>query len=91
MDYNVATKVTKIVYAVLRDGVEFDPEPSKGRSKNRSNKKITLVERRLIRRARRVLQRINQVETSENLGMLKCDIENIANELNSLLKGKKIK
>ena len=91
---NVATKLTKVVYAILRDGVPFNPEPSKafkGTSKDKDTQKFSLVDRRLIRRARKVLKRVNQVEKAENLGLLKADISNLAEKLNSLLKGKKIK
>ncbi|TXT65298.1 MAG: hypothetical protein BAJALOKI1v1_450028 [Promethearchaeota archaeon] len=54
----VSTKLTKIVYAILRDGVPFNPEPSKafkGASKDKDTKRFSLIHRRLIRRARKVL------------------------------------
>ncbi|TXT58217.1 MAG: hypothetical protein BAJALOKI1v1_1720009 [Promethearchaeota archaeon] len=75
-----------------RDGVPFNPEPSKafkGTSKDKDTKTFSLINRRLIRRARKVLKRVNQVETSQSLGLLKTDISILAEKLSSLLKGKK--
>ncbi|MFO8019795.1 MAG: IS110 family transposase [Promethearchaeia archaeon] len=91
---NVATKMTKIVYAILRDGVPFETEPTKKRkvsSKKQSMNQFSLVDKRVIRQARKVLNRVNIAWDTEDFGLLKTDIDGITEKLDCVLKGKKIK
>ena len=90
---NVATKLTKIVYAILRDGVPFDPEFSRQTPRNIKEYKgqdFSLVDKKIIRHARNVLLRASQMEKAQELGHVKKEIETLAQSLDSLLKGKKI-
>ena len=91
---NVATKLTKIAYAILRDGNPFDPEHVQnhlGPSKKEKEQVFTLVDKKIIRHARNVLRRVSQMEKVQDLGMLGDDITIVAAHLDSLLEGKKIK
>ncbi len=91
---NVATKLTKIVYAILRDSVPFNPEylqKNESMSKHIDEQTFSLVDKKLIRHARNVLLRVTQMEDTQKLGILGKDIDNLAENLDSLLKGKKIK
>lgn len=89
----VATKLTKIAFAILRDGVPFDPEHSQGHlspSKKEKDQIFTLIDKKIIRHARNVLRRVSEMEKTQELGILGEDINIIAEHLDSLLDGKKI-
>jgi len=89
----VATKLTKIAFAILRDGVPFDPEHSQGHlcpSKKEKDQIFTLIDKKIIRHARNVLRRVSEMEKTQELGILGEDINIIAERLDSLLDGKKI-
>jgi transposase len=90
---NIATKLTKITYAILRDGVAFDPEfsrPTKKSSKEYKGQEFSLVDKKIIRHARNALLRVSQMENSQEQGLIGKDLENLAESLDALLKGKKI-
>jgi transposase len=88
----VATKLTKIVYAILRDGVPYNPshlsKSKKGTSYHQSEN-FELVDKRLIRRAKKSLTRINETEREETLGMLKEEITTLVGNLDLLLRTEK--
>ncbi|TFG23159.1 MAG: IS110 family transposase [Promethearchaeota archaeon] len=89
----VATKLTKITYAILRDGKPFDPEHSQKllHPLKKDNEQVfTLVEKKIIRHARNVLKRVSQMENTQDLGILGEDLSIVAEHLDSLLEGKKI-
>ncbi len=90
---NVATKITKIAYAILRDGRPFNPEYLQGGiypSKKEKGQIFSLVDKKIIRHARNVLRRVSEMKNSQELGILEDDINVVAKHLDSLLEGKKI-
>jgi transposase len=91
---NIATKLTKIAYAILRDGNPFDPEylqRDMNPSKKAKEQLFTLVDKKIIRHARNVLKRVSEMEKTQELGILRDDLNIVAEHLDALLEGKKIK
>ena len=84
--YNiVAAKLVKIVHAILRDGVPFDPDggvkdPSTKYSGGSSD--FSVSERKDMRRASRMLRHIRQME---DIGRIGIESERLAEELDKLL------
>ena len=86
----VAAKVSRIVYALLRDGVSFDPKYMT--RPPRSNNDLldfpfSIADRKLIRRARNILTRVKEMD---EIGFLGPRAEILAEQLNELLQGKKV-
>ncbi len=66
----VAAKIVKIVYAILRDNVIFEPDHGKTVRKQAlscGDDNFTISDRKLIRCARNSLRRVNEVD---NIGLL---------------------
>ena len=87
---NIATKLTKIVYAILRDGIPFNPNHSQNKGYSTKQEEFSLVDKKTIRNARKVLLRVTRMENAKKLGILGKDIQILTEELDLLLKGKKI-
>lgn len=84
----VAAKVAKISYAVLRDGVAFNPNfgssfDKRINSKNTSH--FSLTDRNLIRRTRNALKRVGDMQ---ELGFIGDHASELAEQLDLALQGK---
>lgn len=88
---NITTKLTKIVYAILRDGIPFNPNHSQNKSFSSKQGDFSIADKKVIRHARKVLLRVTRMESAHKLGITGTDIQSLAEELDGLLKGKKIK
>lgn len=87
----VAAKVSRIVYALLRDGIPFDPKYTTNPRRNKNEfLEITfsIADRKLIRRARNIFTRVKEMD---DIGFLGPRAEILAEQLNELLQGKKAK
>jgi transposase len=85
----VAAKIVKIMFAILRDNVAF--EPDHGRALFKQDRTLnynifTISDRKLIRHARNSLKRVNEVQ---NLGLLGEQSIRLAEQLESVLQRKK--
>jgi len=81
----VAGKIAKIVYAILRDNVPFNPEHGKHIIINETiptENKFTVVDRKTMRRARNTLRRVNDIQ---DIGVLGEYAENLAEQLDKVL------
>jgi transposase len=86
----VAAKISRIAYALLRDGVPFNPyylEEFRGSNIENNEVQFTVADRKLIRRARNVLNRVREMD---ELGFLGERAEILAAGLDQLLQGKKV-
>lgn len=84
----VAAKISRIVYAILRDGVPFNPNHLKGCNPSKKlDTQFTVADRKLIRRARNTLNRVKEMD---KLGLLGSRAETLATGLDQLLQGKKV-
>jgi transposase len=86
----VAAKIARTVFAILRDGVPFNPNHLRELHANRVDKidsDFTVASRKLIRRARNVLNRVKEME---EVGVLGDRAEDLAAGLDQLLQGKKM-
>ena len=86
----VAAKISRIAYAILRDGVRFNPQYLKDRQIGTSegiNMQFTIADRKLIRRAKNVLNRVREMD---ELGILGARAEILASGLDQVLQGKKV-
>jgi transposase len=84
----VGAKIARITYAILRDGIPF--QPWHGTNLNRPKKSRAAVsfsvsERKTIRRARNCLKRVKDIEITEKVGEL---AEEMAQMLDLVLEGK---
>jgi len=85
----VAAKIVKIVHAVLRDNVVFEPDHGisiRKQSSSYGSDDFTISDRKLIRRARNSLKRVNEVA---NIGLLGEHSLKLAEQLESILQRKK--
>jgi hypothetical protein len=79
----------KIVHAILRDNVVFDPDHGISIRKQTSScgsDDFTISDRKLIRRARNSLKRVNEVA---NIGLLGEHSLKLAEQLENILQRKK--
>jgi len=86
----VAAKISRIAFAILRDGIPFNPEPLRNNQTNKTktiDTHFTIADRKLIRRARNVLNRVREMD---ELGLLGSRAETLAAGLDQILQGKKI-
>ena len=86
----VAGKISRITYAILRDGAPFNPnylnEHKRGKN-DEINTQFTLADRKLIRRARNVLNRVREMD---EIGILGKRAETLAAGLEEVLQGKNL-
>ncbi|MHA1272574.1 MAG: IS110 family transposase [Promethearchaeota archaeon] len=82
----VAGKIAEIVYAILRDGVPFSPFSSKKMNNKyiTNNSDFTLTDKKLLRKARNLLKR---VEIVPKIGILGEHAKSLAEGLDQVLKG----
>lgn len=86
----VAAKISRIAYAILRDGVRFNPDYLKDRhvsTLKEIDTQFTIADRKLIRRARNVLILVREMD---ELGILGSRAETLASGLDQVLQGKKV-
>jgi len=84
----VAAKIAKVVHAVLRDNIAFDPNCGQEEEPSviaRDGAKFAVSDRKLIRRAKNSLKRVCQVN---ELGFLGKRASALAEQLELLLEGK---
>lgn len=84
----VASKIARIVYAILRDGTIFDPtfeEGFKNSKGERDNSQFSITDKKLIRRARNSLRRVEDIQ---ELGILAEHTSILAEQLDLALQGK---
>lgn len=85
----VAAKIAHITYAVLRDRVAFQPNFGSSLDKKspmRSACAFTISDRKLIRRTRNSLKRMNEIK---NIGLIGEYSTHLAKQLDLVLQGKK--
>ncbi len=85
----VAAKIVKIVHAISRDNVVFEPDHGRTLRKqipSPGNEDFTVSDRKLIRRAKNSLKRVNEVA---NIGLLGEHSIKLAEQLESILQRKK--
>jgi len=82
----VAGKIARIVYAILRDGIPFIPFSSENKlpDMDLADSNFTLTDRKLLRRARNLLRR---VELVPEIGILGEHAKYLAEGLDMVLKG----
>lgn len=84
----VASKIARIAYAILRDGVVFNPNFEDGfkNSKNGNDTpRFSITDKKIIRRARNALRRVG---TIQDLGILTEHTSILAKQLDLALQGK---
>ena len=85
----VAAKIVKIVHAILRDNVVFRPDQGRTlsmRAPSHGGDDFTIADRKLIRRARNSLKRVDEVA---NIGLLGEHSIKLAEQLDCVLQRKK--
>jgi len=86
----VAGKITRIVYAILRDNTCFNPEIGRRIVRNETDhhsNNFTVANHKTIRRARNTLKRVNEIP---EIGIIGEHAEQLAEQLNKILiQGKK--
>lgn len=86
----VAGKIAKIVYAVLRDNVCYNPEFGKCTNENKKSppeNTFTILDQKIMRRARNTLRRVNEIQ---DIGVLGEYAKQLAEQLDKvLIQGKK--
>lgn len=86
--YTVATKLARVVYAILRSGTPFiaDYEEQHGwKSSAKNHSLFSLTERKTLRRAKNCLNRVINIEGIQRLGILGEDAQNLAMGIEKLL------
>jgi len=86
----VAAKISRIAYAIPRDGVAFNPNHLRAAETStfkRIQTQFTVADRKLIRRARNILNRVREMD---ELGLLGTRAETLAAGLDQILQGKKV-
>ena len=86
----VAAKIAKITYAILKNGTAFEPNYRRDLEKRKiscSGYDFTISDRKLLRRARNSLRRVNELN---NIGMLGEYAVTLADQLEDLLQRKKL-
>jgi len=84
----VAAKIVKIMYAILRDDMAFEPDHGRAlfkQARSCGNDNFTITDRKLIRRARNSLKRVNEVN---NIGLLGEHSIKLAEQLDNVLQRK---
>jgi hypothetical protein len=84
----VAAKIVKIIHAIMRDGTSFNPyKDSIYQNPKNLNKgdNFTISNRKIIRRARNSLRRVNEID---NIGSLGEYAKDLAEQLEIILKKK---
>jgi len=85
---HVAAKIARISYAILTNSTSFDPNYGiaiKPLNSANVNNKISLTDRKSIRRARNALKRMIDIE---ELGFLGEHVSSLAEQLDFVLQGK---
>ncbi|TXT55028.1 MAG: hypothetical protein BAJALOKI2v1_710024 [Promethearchaeota archaeon] len=84
----MATKLARVVYAILRSGTPFiaDYEEQHGwKSSAKNHSLFSLTERKTLRRAKNCLNRVINIEGIQRLGILGEDAQNLAMGIEKLL------
>jgi transposase len=84
----IAAKICKIAYAVLRDRKPFRSQSFAKKRSLTSPEGFTLIELKQIRRARNNLKRVAELN---NIGLISTEALELANGLEEVLQGKKIR
>jgi len=85
----IAAKIARIVYAVLRDGKPFHPDYGrslKNDEKTLQNNSFSITEKKLFRRVRNCLKRVEDIK---NIGVIGEYSKNLARMFDLTLQGKK--
>ena len=85
----VSAKIARISYAVLKNSVPFNPNHSidiDTVSSVKSYDKFGLVDRKLIRKAQNALRKVSEIQ---ELGIIGDHVNNLAEQLDLVLQGKK--
>ena len=88
--YTIATKLARLVYAILISEEPFSPNYSEQQgktSRTRTRSNFTLVERKTLRRAKNCLKHVIEIEGVNKLGILGEDAQKLAEGLETLLQG----
>ena len=81
----VGAKIARIVYSILRTGIEFDPEHGRtliNQTKRAEHCNFSVSDKKLIRRARNCLKRVKEID---NLGIIGDHAKILAEELDIVL------
>lgn len=86
--YTVATKLARIVYAVLREETPFIPEYERKQGWKPAKKErelISVSDRKTLRRARNCLKRVISIENIKKIGLLGEDAKTLVGEIEQYL------